>query len=127
MNKKSILLWAVLAFSSMTAFAQVPLEELEGAYAPADLRSVERTIMKLQRSRADTIRIIICDTSLFRNDLIKGPLNLYQHDGELYCAAEGFRARMEYNRETGELTMIMINERGKEKVIGRWRRVKERP
>ena len=125
MNKKPILLWTALVWA-MTAFAQTPVTGLEGVYAPADTRGVEQSILILQRTRSDTIRIIICDTSLFRNDLLKGPMLLYPHGREWYCSADNFKGRARFDRETGLLTITPIHASSREMVVGRWRRLKRK-
>lgn len=126
MNRKLFFMLLALVMMSTTAFAQASLEELDGEYESIGLDMKSMTRISIQRTRVDTVRIIICDTSLFRNDLIKGALYIYPNHGEWYCQADNFKGRVRYWKETEELVITFYNDRGKEEILGRWRRINKR-
>ena len=123
MNKKLFFMLAAMVMMSTATFAQVSLEKLDGDYESIGIDMKSLTKISIQRSRDDTVRIIICDTSLFRNDLIKGVLYIFPYQGELYCKADNFKGHVCYFEEAQELMITYYNERGKEQILGRWRRI----
>lgn len=102
---------------------QIGLSDLEGDYLPIGKAKVYGKL-SVQRTRNDTIRIIICDTSLFRNDDAKGAIMLYQCGDRFLIQADNAKGELLYNTANEMITIIMQQSALSEPMVVSWQRVK---
>ena len=102
---------------------QIGLSDLEGDYLPIGKAKVYGKL-SVQRTRNDTIRIIICDTSLFRNDDAKGAIMLYQCGDRFLIQADNAKGELLYNPANEMITISIQQSASSEPVVVSWQRVK---
>ena len=102
---------------------QIGLSDLEGDYLPIGKAKVYGKL-SVQRTRNDTIRIIICDTSLFRNDDAKGAIMLYQCGDRFLIQADNAKGELLYNPADEMITISMQQSALSEPMVVSWQRVK---
>lgn len=99
------------------------LTDLEGDYQPIGEAEVYGKLSVL-RARADTVRIIICDSSLFRNNDDKGEILLYQYGDRFLIYAENAKGELFYNATDEVITISFQKSAGVEPDIFSWKKTK---
>ena len=99
------------------------LIDLEGDYQPIGKAMVYGKL-SVKRARADTVRIIICDSSLFRNNDDKGEILLYQYGDRFLIYAENAKGELFYNATDEVITISFQKSAGVEPEIFSWQKTK---
>lgn len=99
------------------------LTALEGDYQPIGKAKVYGKLSVL-RARADTVRIIICDSSLFRNNDDKGEILLYQYGDRFLIHAENAKGELFYNAADEVITISFQKSASEEPEIISWKKIK---
>lgn len=99
------------------------LTDLEGDYQPIGKAKIYGKLF-VKRARADTVRIIICDSSLFRNNDDKGEFLLYQYGDRFLIYAENAKGELFYNATDEVITISFQKSAGVEPDIFSWQKTK---
>ncbi|MCQ2302711.1 MAG: T9SS type A sorting domain-containing protein [Bacteroidales bacterium] len=123
MKTNRLLFGLLLLLLPCCVMGQIGLSDIEGDYQPIGKAKVYGKL-SVQRTRNDTIRIIICDTSLFRNDDGKGAIMLYQCGDRFLIQADNAKGELLYNPANEMITISMQQSASSEPVVVSWQRVK---
>lgn len=123
MKTNRLLFGLLLLLLPCCVMGQIGLSDIEGDYQPIGKAKVYGKL-SIQRMRSDTVRIIICDTSLFRNDDGKGAILLYQCGDRFLIQADNAKGELLYNPANEMITISMQQSASSEPVVVSWQRVK---